>query len=187
MRATMDLIANGRLADAGLVNICKAAGVSRGALYHHFVSIGEVVAEIHARAQDRVFELAERSFANAGADAPARFSVALGRALAEDRLVRAGLQLAADGTEAPPRLRDEILARVHDEVLAAARDRSDRRVLADLAVVVTAGLESLGYADTAWWNSQNAGRIWDMVLPLFTEAERTVAGRERDAAADLPR
>ncbi|MER7518917.1 TetR/AcrR family transcriptional regulator [Streptomyces sp. NPDC126499] len=165
----MELIANGRLADAGLVNICNTAGVSRGALYHHFPSIAELVAEVHAQAQDRVLALADDSFGERGADAPARFSVALGQALAEDQLVRAGLRLAADGTDSPPRLRDEVLARVRDEVLTEAPDRPERQVLADLAVVVTAGLESLGYTDTAWWSRESTERIWDVLLPLFSE------------------
>lgn len=172
VRAAVELLADGRLADAGLVNICNTAGVSRGALYHHFPSIAELVAEVHAQAQDRVLALAERSFEAPGADAPAQFSIALGKALAEDQLVRAGLQLAADGTDDPPRLRDEVLARLRDRVLAQAPDDPDQHVLADLAVVVTAGLESLGHTDADWWNPESAKRIWDMLLPLFTRAER---------------
>ncbi|MFB9552748.1 TetR family transcriptional regulator [Streptomyces roseoviridis] len=176
----MELIANGRLADAGLVNICNTAGVSRGALYHHFPSIAELVAEVHAQAQDRVLALADDSFGERGADAPARFSVALGKALTEDQLVRAGLRLAADGSDSPPRLRDEVLARVRAEVLTEAPDRPERRVLADLAVVVTAGLESLGYTDTTWWSRENTERIWDVLLPLFSEDWH-------GGAADVPR
>jgi AcrR family transcriptional regulator len=172
VRAAVELIANGRFADAGLVNICNTAGVSRGALYHHFLSIAELMAEVYTQAQDRVHALAEDSFAHPGADAPARFSIALGKALTEDQLVRAGLKLAADGTDDPPRLRDEVLARLHGEILSEAPDSPDQQVLADLAVVVTAGLESLGYSDTTWWSPENAKRIWDMLLPLFTEAGR---------------
>ncbi|MFB7866391.1 TetR family transcriptional regulator [Streptomyces sp. NPDC056069] len=170
MGATVELIANGRLADAGLVNICNTAGVSRGALYHHFPSIAELVAEVHTQAQDRVRTLADDSFADGGADAPARFSVALGRALADDQLVRAGLRLAPDGTDNPPRLREAMLDRVRAEVLTETPERPDRKILADLAVVVTAGLESLGYTDTAWWSRESTERIWDMLLPLFKEA-----------------
>ncbi|MEU1369744.1 TetR family transcriptional regulator [Streptomyces sp. NPDC005803] len=170
VRAAVELIANGRFADTGLVNICKTAGVSRGALYHHFLSIAELLAEVHTQARDRVDELAEHSLVEARADAPARFSVALGKALAEEQLVRAGLQLAADGTDNPPWLRDEVLVRVRDQVLAVGADELDRQVLADLAVVVTAGLVSLGYTDTAWWSPEHAERIWGVLLPLFTRA-----------------
>lgn len=178
VRAAVELVANGRLADAGLVNICTTAGVSRGALYHHFPSIAELVAEVHAQAQDRVLELAEESLESPGADAPARFSVALGKALSEDQLVRAGLKLGADGTEDPPRLREEVLDRLRGRILADAPDSPDRQVLADLAVVVTAGLESLGYTDAVWWSPERGKRIWDRVLPLFTDPEGEAPGRE---------
>ncbi|AWT42960.1 MULTISPECIES: TetR/AcrR family transcriptional regulator [Streptomyces] len=170
--AAVQLIANGRFADAGLVNICNTAGVSRGALYHHFTSIAELLAEVYAQAEKRVLALADDSFASRGAGAPARFGIALGKALAEDQLVRAGVRLAADGTDSPPRLREELLARLREEVLGDAPVTPEREVLADLAVVVTAGLISLGYTDTTWWGPESTQRIWDALLPLFTDAER---------------
>ncbi|MDH6435237.1 AcrR family transcriptional regulator [Streptomyces sp. SAI-144] len=190
VRAAVELVANGRLTDAGLVNICNTAGVSRGALYHHFSSIAELVTEVYTQAQGRVLALAEESLDSPGADAPARFGIALGKALAEDQLVRAGLRLAADGTDDPPRLREEVLDRLRVRILADAPDSPDRQVLADLAVVVTAGLESLGYADAVWWSPERGKRIWDRVLPLFEEtgagAEAGGAGRERRASSQPP-
>ncbi|MEU9421069.1 TetR/AcrR family transcriptional regulator [Streptomyces sp. NPDC051000] len=188
VRAATELIANGRLADAGLVNICRIAGVSRGALYHHFSSTAELVAEVYAQAHARTTALAEESFEGSGAGAPARFSATLGAAMGEDRLVRAGMRLSAEGSEEPPWLRDELLDRVHARVVEGARHgaatgrrgSSDARPedLADLAVVVTAGLESLGHTDVRWWDPRTARRIWAMVLPLFEEA----AGAEPAAA-----
>ncbi|MCY0920585.1 TetR/AcrR family transcriptional regulator [Streptomyces sp. H27-G5] len=189
VRAATELIANGRLADAGLVNICRIAGVSRGALYHHFSSTAELVAEVYAQAHSRTAALAEDSFEGSAAGAPARFSAALGTAMSEDRLVRAGMRLSAEGSEEPPWLRDELLDRVHAKVVegarhggeTGARGPSDTRPedLADLAVVVTAGLESLGYTDVRWWDPRTARRIWAMVLPLFGEAVGTA---ETDAS-----
>lgn len=67
VRAATELIANGRLADAGLVNICRIAGVSRGALYHHFSSTAELVAEVYAQAHARTAALAEDSFEGSAA------------------------------------------------------------------------------------------------------------------------
>lgn len=195
VRAATELIANGRLADAGLVNICRIAGVSRGALYHHFSSTAELVAEVYAQAHARTAALAEDSFEGSAAGAPARFSAALGTAMGEDRLVRAGMRLSAEGSEEPPWLRDELLDRVHAKVVegarpggeAGARGPSDSRPedLADLAVVVTAGLESLGYTDVRWWDPRTARRIWAMVLPLFGEAAGAeAAGAEAVGTAE---
>jgi AcrR family transcriptional regulator len=190
VRAAVELIATRRLADVGLVSICNTAGVTRGALYHHFRSIAELVGEVHAQAQERVIALADESFAQGGADAPARFSITLGKALMEDQLVRAGLGLAPDGTEDPPRLREEVLDRMRAEIMSQAPVSTARSVFADLAVVVTAGLESLGHADTDWWSEERAGRIWDALLPLFTEAWPGDADHEGDlspaAAAGVP-
>ncbi|MFD9378410.1 TetR family transcriptional regulator [Streptomyces sp. NPDC059999] len=195
VRAATELIANGRLADAGLVNICRIAGVSRGALYHHFSSTAELVAEVYAQAHARTAALAEDSFEGSPAGAPARFSAALGTAMGEDRLVRAGMRLSAEGSEEPPWLRDELLDRVHAKVVegarpggeTGARGPSDSRPedLADLAVVVTAGLESLGYTDVRWWDPRTARRIWAMVLPLFGEAAGAeAAGTEAVGTAE---
>ncbi|MER6393823.1 TetR/AcrR family transcriptional regulator [Streptomyces sp. NPDC059382] len=191
VRAATELIANGRLADAGLVNICRIAGVSRGALYHHFSSTAELVAEVYAQAHARTAVLAEDSFQGSATGAPARFSAALGAAMGEDRSVRAGMRLNAEGSEEPPWLRDELLDRVHAKVVEGARHdgasdargSSDTRPedLADLAVVVTAGLESLGYTDVRWWDPRTARRIWAMVLPLLGE----VVGAERADTAEV--
>ncbi|MER6523571.1 TetR/AcrR family transcriptional regulator [Streptomyces sp. NPDC001553] len=191
VRAATELIANGRLADAGLVNICRIAGVSRGALYHHFSSTAELVAEVYAQAHARTAALAEDSFQGSAAGAPARFSAALGAAMGEDRLVRAGMRLSAEGSEEPPWLRDELLDRVHAKVVERARHdgasgtrgSSDTRPedLADLAVVVTAGLESLGYTDVRWWDPRTARRIWAMVLPLLGE----VVGAETAGTSEV--
>jgi AcrR family transcriptional regulator len=180
VRATVELIATRRLADAGLVNICNTAGVTRGALYHHFRSIAELVGEVHAQARERVLALADESFAERGVEAPARFSIALGKALTDDQLVRAGLRLAPDGTEDPPRLREEVLDRVRAEMVTQAPASPDRSRLADLAVVVTAGLESLGYADKLWWGEERAERIWDTLLPLFAQAPQGDTDREAE-------
>ncbi|MFE2286530.1 TetR family transcriptional regulator [Streptomyces sp. NPDC059443] len=186
VRATVELLANGRFADAGLVNICRLAGVSRGALYHHFSSTSELVAEVHAQAKARTAVLAGHSSAGTAAGAPERFSVALGAAMGEEELVRAGMRVAANGSGEPPWLRDEVLARVRAQVLAGApdgegdEDRADREALADLAVVVTAGLESLGYTDGRWWDPATAERIWAMLRPLFAELDASGSRETRE-------
>ncbi|MFF3835689.1 TetR family transcriptional regulator [Streptomyces sp. NPDC002458] len=176
--AAAELIATGRFADAGLVNICRVAGVSRGALYHHFTSIAELVAEVYAQARERATVLVEDSFAGSAADAPARFSVALGAAMAKDQLICAGMGLGADGTDSAPRLRDEVLGMVRDRIVEDARGGAAPDALADLAVVVTAGLESLGYTDSGWWDPRQTERLWGVLRPLFAEA------REVGATAD---
>ncbi|MFE9023430.1 TetR family transcriptional regulator [Streptomyces sp. NPDC007808] len=177
IHAAASLIANGGPADAGLVNICRVAAVSRGALYHHFHSVRELVGEVHAQARVRVETLAEEVFQSGPAEAPERFSTELGVMLSEEQLVRAGIQVGSDGTGSPPRLREEVLTRLRERIVASAPEGADMHCLADLAVVVAAGLESLGHTDDYWWDPKTAEQIWGLLKPLFA-----VAGWVRDQA-----
>ncbi|MFJ8310501.1 MULTISPECIES: TetR family transcriptional regulator [unclassified Streptomyces] len=181
IRATAELIAEGGVHDAGLVSICRSARVSRGALYHHFPTKESLAAAVYAQARTEVAGLAAAAFADPAAGAaPARFSSALVTALREVPAVRAGMRLGPDGSTGPARLRDEVLGLVHREVsgrLPAGREPAGRD-LADLAVVVTAGLETLGRTDGAWWDGEVSDRIWDMLRPLF--------GHHAEAAVNSP-
>ncbi|KUL43618.1 TetR/AcrR family transcriptional regulator [Streptomyces regalis] len=175
VHAAASLIANGRVADAGLVNICRAAAVSRGALYHHFHSVAELVGEVHAQARVRVEAVAGEAFEGRAAEAPEKFSTDLGVLLREDQLVRAGIQVGPDGTNGPGRLREEALTWLRERIVASAPEGGDMHCLADLAVVVAAGLESLGHTDDYWWDPKTAEQIWGLLKPLFA-----VAGWARD-------
>ncbi|MEU3246237.1 TetR/AcrR family transcriptional regulator [Streptomyces sp. NPDC006875] len=169
VRAAAELIANGRLADAGLVNICRRAGVSRGALYHHFSSIAELNAAVYERAHERVVALMDEAFGSGPLeDAPERLLIAFCEALRTEELVRAGIQFAVDGSVGPPRLRDDVLSLVRERVAATHRGAVPApEDLADLAVVVAAGLETLGHTDADWWDARTSKRLWALLRPLF--------------------
>ncbi|MDW8809011.1 TetR/AcrR family transcriptional regulator [Streptomyces scabiei] len=174
VRATAELIADGQLSDAGLINICSRAGVSRGALYHHFPSTGSLAAAVYDQAHQRVVALTEKAFEGRSADALERFSVALGDALHTEEIVRAGMRLAADGSVGPPRLRDDLLTMVHQRVADAHQEITPpAQDLADLAIVVVAGLESLGHSGVDWWGSEVAQRVWGLLRPVFLPDEPT--------------
>ncbi|MFF5860155.1 TetR family transcriptional regulator [Streptomyces sp. NPDC012751] len=168
VQATAELIADGRPADAGLVNICRRAGVSRGALYHHFSSIGALTAAVREEARLRLLVLLAEAFATADGNGLERFLHLFGRALREERIVRAGMRLAADGPTEPTRLRDELLVLVRERVAGAPGPVCERRDLADLAMVVTAGVETLGYADPGWWEAGTVRRLWELLRPVFS-------------------
>ncbi|MEV5280060.1 TetR/AcrR family transcriptional regulator [Streptomyces sp. NPDC052811] len=170
IRATAELIADGGVHDAGLVGICRSAGVSRGALYHHFPTKESLAAAVYEQARTEVAGLLAAAFADrAPGAAAARFSSALVTALREVPTVRAGMRLGPDGSTGPTRLREEVLGLVHREMIGRCLDGREvaARDLADLAVVVTAGLESLGRTDGAWWQGEASDRIWDVLRPLF--------------------
>ncbi|MFF4898576.1 TetR family transcriptional regulator [Streptomyces sp. NPDC001068] len=180
LHATAELIADGRLTDAGLVNICRRAGVSRGALYHHFSSTTALTAAVYEEARQRVEALTEEAFAGPAADAPERFLLALGEALRTEKVVRAGMQLAADGSSGPPRLRDDLLTAVHERVTEAQKEAEEAAEdLADLAMVMAAGIESLGHTDPSWWDGDISRRLWGLLRPLFDHGRPRRGGERR--------
>ncbi|KES06238.1 hypothetical protein BU52_16015 [Streptomyces toyocaensis] len=188
VRATAELIGDGGPGAAGLVDICRGAGVSRGALYHHFATKEAVVVAVHDEARRETTTLIDAAFGDAlsgpletaAFTALSRFGSALGRALGGDLTVRAGLQLDPDGSADPARLlRQEVLHAVRRRVsgllppAAPGTPGPEGQDLADLAVVVVAGLESLGRTDPAWWSPGTSDRMWRALRPLFTHPAAT--------------
>lgn len=197
VRATAELIGDGSPGEAGLVDICRGAGVSRGAVYHHFATKEAVAVAVHDEARREATALIDAAFTDAlsgrletaAFTALSRFSSALGRALSDDPTVRAGLRLDPDGSAEPARrLRQEVLSAVHRRVSgllppAAPGGHGDaEQDLADLAVAVVAGLESLGRTDASWWSAATSDRVWRTLRPLFappaSAADGTAAPRD---------
>jgi AcrR family transcriptional regulator len=164
IRATAELIADGRTADAGLVNICQRAGVTRGALYHHFPSIAALTAAVYEEACRRLSALVDDAFAEVAADRLGVFLLALGEAVRADTILRAGLRLTADR---PPATRG-MAERLHGRVAETYREvAASPRALADLAVVVTAGLQVLGRSEAEWWEAERLKPLWEALRPAF--------------------
>ncbi|GAA5075126.1 TetR/AcrR family transcriptional regulator [Streptomyces similanensis] len=170
VRATAELIADGRPSEAGLVNICRRAGVSRGALYHHYSSIGELTATVREQARRRLVHVVDEAFEGTPADAPERFFVALGEALRSETVVRAGMRIAADGSTGQPRLRDELLASVRERVAGVHEDTGLPAGAADLVLAVATGIEALGHTDPRWWERETLERLSGLLRPLFAPA-----------------
>ncbi|MEU2549935.1 TetR/AcrR family transcriptional regulator [Streptomyces roseolus] len=172
VRAMAELVADGPPADAGLVNVCERAGVSRGALYHHFASTAMLAAAVYEEAHHRIVVLMDEAFSRETAEALRTFLVALGESLRTDPLVRAGMKLAGDGTFRSPRLRDQMLAMLHERLVLAGRPAAfPGEDLADLAVLLAAGVESQGRSDPTWWEGRSVDRLWPVLQVLFDPAE----------------
>ncbi|MGX2995750.1 TetR family transcriptional regulator [Streptomyces sp. JNUCC 64] len=127
VRATAELIADGGPEAAGLVSICRRAGVSRGALYHHFTHKEAVAAAVHDQARREVVTLIDEAFAttlsgppdDAAVTALSRFATLLGEALRDRPTVRAGVRLDPGGsTDRARELRQEMLHAVRRRVAA---------------------------------------------------------------------
>ncbi|MEV0742104.1 TetR/AcrR family transcriptional regulator [Streptomyces sp. NPDC050549] len=181
-----ELIADGQPSDAGLVNVCQRAGVSRGALYHHFSSTAMLAAAVYEQAHQQVLELVDKAFEGPSADAPQRFLMGLGAMLRTNEVVRAGMRLAADGSFGLPRLRDQLLAAVRERITEVQHGAVfPAEDLADLVVVMTAGLEELGHVNPEWWGDRSAERLWAMLRPLFSSPDAAADRRSYDTVSGI--
>lgn len=135
-------------------------------------------AAVYVQAHERVVALMDEAFGGGPVeDAPERLLIAFCEALRTEELVRAGIQLAVDGSAGPPRLRDDVLTLVRGRVADTHRDTVPApEDLADLAVVVAAGLETLGHTDAEWWDAKTSKRLWALLRPLFSVAAVGGAG-----------
>ncbi|MEE1930424.1 TetR/AcrR family transcriptional regulator [Streptomyces sp. TRM 70351] len=154
--------------DSGLLEISRAAGVSKGALYFHFGSKQELVGAVWEEARNRVRRLARDHIGPQPAtlDATFRFVSALTTALRRDVVVRAGLRLEAEGgleTDADGGgMRREWLRFLSRNLTGADGNRAP----SDLVAAVTIGLETLGRQDPSWWSQETVSGIWHLLSGL---------------------
>ncbi|MEV8092984.1 TetR/AcrR family transcriptional regulator [Kitasatospora sp. NPDC085879] len=171
----------------GLDAISRAAGVSKGALYYHFRSKGELVEAVREEARRELRRLTAECVAmhgpEAGLDAVVDVAVAVARLLDRDPVCRAGVRLdcaegfaLAAGGGAP-----EWMAPIGALLLAAAERGELREGVvpgeALLALTATAaGVLLLCERNPAVSRAEMVARLWGAVLP----------GLAAPAAADCP-
>lgn len=175
--AAAELIDERGMKGTGLLDISRAAGVSKGALYFHFASKDELVAAVRQEARGSVLTLADecldsRSSTLAGA---ARFTLAMSRRMREDPVLRAGLRLESEGAVSErtggSSLREGWLTVLRERLAADAdagrlNDDGTAGDTANLVAAVTVGLEALGREDEKWWQPEVTAGIWQLLLRL---------------------
>ncbi|MFJ6382927.1 ScbR family autoregulator-binding transcription factor [Kitasatospora sp. NPDC092039] len=184
---------------ASLVDISRRAGVSKGALYFHFVS-KQALADGVRRASGR--EVGSAALRALRADGPALqglidFSHELARMLREDVVVRAGVRLVQQGRrrdgvlEGPSGRAAPVAADVAWRSLTAVvhrlLDRAaeagelgpgvDRRAAAELLTAVAAGQVLLGGEGTGAPGPETVSRLWTAALPALVAAEHRAGYR----------
>ncbi|MER6302498.1 ScbR family autoregulator-binding transcription factor [Kitasatospora sp. NPDC001539] len=193
--AAADTFARVGFEAASLVDISRRAGVSKGALYFHFVSKRALADGVRAAAGRMVGSAALRALR---AEGPAvqgliDFSHELARLLREDVVVRAGVRLGApcprptatalhgapDGSEAPPaeaawRGLTAVVHRLLDRAAEAGelRPGTDRRACAELLGSVMAGQVLLAADQAGRPTAEAVRRLWTAALPALVPAER---------------
>ncbi|MEU8513134.1 ScbR family autoregulator-binding transcription factor [Kitasatospora sp. NPDC048722] len=178
---------------ASLVDISRRAGVSKGALYFHFVSKQALADGVRAAAGREIGSAALRALRAGG---PAvqdlvDLSHELARLLREDVVVRAGVQLGRAG-HGPRREHGDpsgsgaawrsFTAVVHRLLGRAAeagelRPGIDRWAAAELLTTLAAGLVLLAAEDTARLGPEAVRGTWAAALPALVDAGRCAAYR----------
>ncbi|MFE6051225.1 ScbR family autoregulator-binding transcription factor [Kitasatospora sp. NPDC056446] len=175
---------------ASLVDISRRAGVSKGALYFHFVSKQALADGVRCASGREVGSAALRALR---ADGPALqglidFSHELARMLREDVVVRAGVRLgrqaprrddAPDGPPGPPgpdatwRSLTAVVHRLLDRAADAGELCSgvDRRAAAELLTAVAAGQVLLAGEEADRPRPEAVRRVWTAALPALVAAE----------------
>ncbi|MER7767971.1 ScbR family autoregulator-binding transcription factor [Kitasatospora sp. NPDC096140] len=181
---------------ASLVDISRRAGVSKGALYFHFVSKQALADGVRGAAGREIGSAALRALR---ADGPALqglidFSHELARMLREDVVVRAGVRLGRqvprrdenrDGPPGPPgpdatwRSLTAVVHRLLDRAAEAGElcPGVDRRAAAELLTAVAAGQVLLAGEETDRPRVEAVRRVWTAALPALVAAENRAGYR----------
>ncbi|RKT17290.1 TetR family transcriptional regulator [Streptomyces sp. 1114.5] len=178
---------------ASLVDISRRAGVSKGALYFHFVS-KQALADGVRRAAGR--EIGSAALRALRADGPALqglidLSHELARMLREDVVVRAGVRLGRRGPSredtpgAPPgpdatwRSLTAVVQRLLDRAAEAGELHPgvDRRAAAELLTSVAAGQVLLAGEEGDRPRPEAVRRVWTAALPALVAADRRAGYR----------
>ncbi|MER7580076.1 ScbR family autoregulator-binding transcription factor [Kitasatospora sp. NPDC097691] len=181
---------------ASLVDISRRAGVSKGALYFHFVSKQALADGVRGAAGREIGSAALRALR---ADGPALqglidFSHELARMLREDVVVRAGVRLGRQGPRredtrvglpGPPgpdatwRSLTAVVHRLLDRAAEAGElcPGVDRRAAAELLTAVAAGQVLLAGEETDRPRAEAVRRVWTATLPALVAAENRAGYR----------
>ncbi|GHH80090.1 hypothetical protein GCM10018781_59580 [Kitasatospora indigofera] len=208
-RQAVLLAAARTFADAGyesasLVDISRCAGVSKGALYFHFVSKQALAEGVRAAARRVIATAVLRARRSDGPAVQALLDLAheLARLLREDIVVRAGV-LLSQGTQSgkePPGpgapegcgpWRDWTVMVRRQLVLAEAsgelRPGAGPQESAELLTAVAAGLVLLSWADAAVLRPEAVAAVLASALPALVPAGRTGEYRTEGSGAVFPR
>ncbi|MFB7904956.1 ScbR family autoregulator-binding transcription factor [Kitasatospora sp. NPDC056076] len=178
--AAADTFAGAGFEAASLVDISRRAGVSKGALYFHFVSKQALADGVRAAAGREIGAAALRALRteDRAVQALIDFSHELARLLREDVVVRAGVRLGRQGLRpadgcAGPGTAWRSLAAVVQRLLERAeragelRPGADRRACAELLTAVVAGQVLLAAEEPGRPAPEAVRQLWAAALPAL--------------------
>ncbi|MFF2146960.1 ScbR family autoregulator-binding transcription factor [Kitasatospora sp. NPDC058190] len=181
--AAADAFARVGFEAASLVDISRRAGVSKGALYFHFVSKQALADGVRAAAGREIGSAALRALRAEGPAVQGLIDLSheLARLLREDVVVRAGVRLDrpagtpdAQPADATWRSLTAVVHRLLDRAAEAGELRPgvDRRACAELLSSVVAGQVLLAAEELGRPAPEAVRRLWTAALPALVTAER---------------
>ncbi|MGW6918825.1 ScbR family autoregulator-binding transcription factor [Kitasatospora sp. NPDC054939] len=173
--AAADTFADTGFESASLVDISRRAGVSKGALYFHFVSKQALADGVRTAAGRQVGAAALVALRAEGSPLRALTDLALdlARLLREDVVVRAGVQLgrqcALGAGVRDWRSLTAVFQRLLDRAAQAGelRPGADPHRAAELLATLAAGLVVLGTEDPARLRPEAVRELWTAALPAL--------------------
>ncbi|WP_052708776.1 ScbR family autoregulator-binding transcription factor [Streptomyces sp. NRRL S-495] len=194
--AAADTFADAGFESASLVDISRRAGVSKGALYFHFVSKQALADGVRTAAADTIGLAVLRALRGRGPAVQELLDLTqeLARLLREDVVVRAGVLLGLGGRPAgcgvgavvspagsPPEPSADawwsltaVFRTLLDRAAAAGELRPglDREQAAGLLTTLAAGLVLFAAESTGRLAAEAVGGLWTVALPSLVPADR---------------
>ncbi|WP_437101324.1 TetR family transcriptional regulator [Streptomyces sp. enrichment culture] len=163
-----------RTGDASMSGVCRRAGVSRGALSHHFSGKQDLLRALRDEARGTLRLLLRYFVADRRpvTEALCRLAEQLFRRLRQDVVLRSGLALLDPREVAVLQAQFTCLVRrrIARERRTAASAPGPERAAA-LVVSVFGGLEALGRRDPRWWYLAESVGLWQQLGRALAEPE----------------
>ncbi|MEU9233623.1 ScbR family autoregulator-binding transcription factor [Streptomyces subrutilus] len=187
IRSAAEIFDREGFAVASLTAITTHAGVSNGALHHHFVSKAALTDAVEGAALARLMAVTEAVLPLGASRMQVLVDVThrLAEALRGDVVLRAGFELNREASRPPHADLCEWWRRWVEETLkqVEAEDELGPGVVAadvvNAVVAATVGFEVLGARDAEWLSASTVSRFWRLLLPTVVPA-RLLANLDPD-------
>lgn len=163
---------------ASLTAISTLAGVSNGALHHHFTSKAALTDAVEEAALARLLAVTEPVLPVGAGRVQLLVDVThrLAAALRGDVVLRAGFELSGEMSRPPHVDLREWWRRWVEETLKQADAESELRPdvtasdVVSAVVAATVGFEVLGVREAEWLSASTVTRFWRLLLPTVVPA-----------------
>ncbi|MFE3557107.1 ScbR family autoregulator-binding transcription factor [Streptomyces sp. NPDC059193] len=178
IRSAAEIFDREGFAVASLTAISTLAGVSNGALHHHFISKAALTDAVEEVALNRLLAVTEAVLPLGASRMQLLVDVThrLATALGEDVVLRAGFELSGEMSRPPHVDLREWWRRWVEETLKQAESEGELRTdvtasdVASAVVAATVGFEVLGLREAEWLSASTVTRFWRLLLPTAVPA-----------------